>query len=166
MRRLFVLAGVLALTAVSSAGAGRPEVNGEIAFVSDRRGADNLYAVQPDGSGLRELTHSFAAAGDLHVSRDRRLVAFARFDDLEKTEIWAATTRGTNPRRIVAGRGRVLNSNMQPAWSPDGRRLAFIRQDNEEDLAISHGFCRRRGRQRGPTDHAAAAGGDRAGLVA
>ena len=38
--------------------AGPRTANGHIVFVSDRRGADNLYLARPDGSGIQELTHS------------------------------------------------------------------------------------------------------------
>lgn len=50
-------------------------------------------------------------------------IAFMRFGAwADRQEIWVADADGANPRRLTTG-----HSDHSPAWSPDGTRLAFIR---------------------------------------
>lgn len=100
-----------------------------IALVSDREGRDRLFLVRPDGTGLRRLDLSADTAG--------------RAGELEGEAAWspdgtrvAYTVRGpgrTSRIRVVGvggGTWRNLGSHGEPvdagpAWSPDGRYLAF-----------------------------------------
>ena len=56
-------------------------------------------------------------------------------------EIWVMDTNGENRHRLTDRRppGSDANGNMSPAWSPDGREIAFIGSDDgpEED-ATTH----------------------------
>jgi Tol biopolymer transport system component len=135
MRLAVVSACVVALAATPAAAGSFPGRNGAIAFVSDRLGANNLYLVEPDGSAVQELTHSFAPVADLQVSSDRRRVVFTRIEQFESTEVWVSTIGGLDPRRLVVG--RELTSNSEPTWSPDGRRVAFIRFDHRDEQPAS-----------------------------
>ena len=71
------------LAAPSAAQAAFPGQNGKIAFTSDRSGAFQIYAMNPDGSGQTQLTND--------------------------------------------------GGNFQPAWSPDGRRIAFVSNRDPSD---------------------------------
>lgn len=78
-----------------SASAYSPNVE-KLAFVSDRGGARDLYAVRTDGSDLRRLTHDQANEYSVSWSRDGGRLLYAADSDLYIIE-----ADGTNPRRLT-----------------------------------------------------------------
>jgi Tol biopolymer transport system component len=128
MRRIVAIA--LLATAAAVAGCGGPyhtyvpfatvdadpawsPDGGLIAFASSRRGG-GIYAVRPDGTGLRRLLAG--AATDVAWSPDGRRLAYVGADGL-----YVVGRKGGSPTRVSRGRFRL------PAWAPDGRRLAVVR---------------------------------------
>lgn len=105
------------------AAAAYPGTNGTVAF---ERGSD-IWLVEPDGSGLRNLT----ATGALFeknpvVSPDGNWVAFESdtTNPLVFPEIHVVRTDGS-ARRVVAAPGGDLYEARNPTWSPDGTYIAF-----------------------------------------
>jgi TolB protein len=85
----------------------------------DSRG-DEIFTVNPDGTGLKELTAG-ASMPTLapEWSPDGGRIAFARNYD-----IWVMNANGTGVTNLTQTPG-VLE--WHPAWSPDGSRIAFTR---------------------------------------
>jgi TolB protein len=107
-----------------------------ILYVADLLDNDReLYSMRPDGTGLRQLTRDDydADEADPAVSPDGRWLAFDRLV-LDHTPL-------KNPRRFEpdlylmrpdgTGLRRLTNTpnvaETEPAWSPDGTRLALVR---------------------------------------
>ncbi len=97
----------------------RPQ--GRIVFVSYRDGNTEIYSMETDGSGVRNLTNNSASEGAPAWSPDGRLVAFVSDRD-GNSNIYTMLASGEEPRPITdhpAG-------DYFPRWSPDGKKLAFV----------------------------------------
>src|SRR5205814_9715327 len=92
-----VIAPIAVLAAPQRAHATVPGVNGKIAFTSDLDGRTEVYAVQPDGSGVIELSDAPAAA-DPSWSPDGSSIAFAGGPD---PGIYTMRVAGGNLQRVT-----------------------------------------------------------------
>ncbi len=81
----------------------------------------NLFLVQADGSGLRQLTRDPVVTNYGAWSRDGRQIVFNSNRD-GKTRLWLADSDGSNPRALT---DPPAGADTAPVWSPDGRHIVF-----------------------------------------
>jgi TolB protein len=122
---LFVLFAA-ACGEVSSPGnsGGSARTNGLIAFASE----DDLFVMNPDGSGVRRLTRSGDEEDAFPAwSPNGKEVAFLRGKNFDlygeppdRADVYVVKASGGPPTRLTGGLSTVNFS-----WSPDGRRIAY-----------------------------------------
>jgi Tol biopolymer transport system component/DNA-binding winged helix-turn-helix (wHTH) protein len=79
----------------------------------------SMWSISVLGGNPRKLLENAEARS---VSPDGSQIAFVRGE--KNQEIWLASSDGEQARKIVGEPGDIFGS---VAWSPDGRRLAFVR---------------------------------------
>jgi Tol biopolymer transport system component len=129
-RRLMRLPLALALTAgliLAQAGAAQATSaggDGRIAFWDFMSG--QIYAVNPDGTGLAQLTHvaQGQTAADPAWSPDGRHIAFDS-DMSGAVRLWIMDANGSHAHMVAGDRPGA--ADIVPAYTPDGRRLVFSR---------------------------------------
>src|SRR5881628_341468 len=100
-------------------------VTGQIAFVSNPDGNDEIYVMNADGSGVSRLTSAAAPDYDWGPtwSPDGSKIAFSRGrrDVGGVEEILVMHADGSGLRNLTSN-----PPNWNPRWSPDGSRIAFV----------------------------------------
>jgi Tol biopolymer transport system component len=111
-----------AALAAEPAASGSPAAQELIVFSSDRSGPWRIWSVRPDGSELRGLTEADPDANDVDpvFSPDGKSILFSSTRGGE-VGVWKLALGGNMPARICDGD--------QAEWSPDGRQIAFRRQE-------------------------------------
>jgi len=102
-----------------------------IAYVSDRNGVRQIFAMRPDGSSDRAVTPTGYNSTDPAWSPDSASIAF-----------WSQTGSRTSIRIIHVSKssietvtdGKTTVMQGQPRWSPDGKRLLFFTVSNATTL--------------------------------
>jgi Tol biopolymer transport system component len=99
---------------------------------TDRNAINDIFTMNPDGSGVVKLTHSEDVSDAAAWSPDGSQIAFGsdRRNGAWRREIYVMDADGSNVRRVS-----TLPANAEldtaPRFSPDGRRLVFTRYINE-----------------------------------
>jgi hypothetical protein len=95
-------------------------LSNQVVFISDRAGIDNVWAMNSDGSGQRQVTAELSPVIDFAVAPDGRSVVAGDGAQL----VWQPADG--SDRRVLTPAG-VLE--FDPAWAPDGARFAFGRSE-------------------------------------
>jgi Tol biopolymer transport system component len=108
-------------------------------FVSDRTGNYELWRVGADGSGLKRLTHGLDV-GTAQWSPDGRRIAVSSYG-FASYELYTIRPDGTG-KKVLA---KDLSNDVQPAWSPDSRRIVFVRTCEVPERCMNFPDTRRDG---------------------
>jgi dipeptidyl aminopeptidase/acylaminoacyl peptidase len=147
---LLLLSSLLAIQINQSAWAGTfPGPNGQIAFSSTRDGVNNyeIYVMNSNGSGQTRLTDEpDAFDGDPSWSPDGTKIAFVTDrdavsdgdDDIDDIffDIYVMNSDGSGQTRLTDNDG----FDGHPSWSPDGTKIAFSSEGDQELRYICHEF--------------------------
>jgi Tol biopolymer transport system component len=98
----------------------------KIAFQSQREGNFDIFVMNADGTGQRNLTRNPASNdGVPSWSPDGRKITFLRWDAADASGgIYLMNADGSGLRRLASD---ATGHYGAPDWSPDGRRIAFER---------------------------------------
>jgi Tol biopolymer transport system component len=96
--------------------------NGRIAFgVRAADGSSNIFSVQPDGTGLHQLTTGSGNHLCADYSADGRQIAYCS-DVSGSFEIWTMKPNGTKQHQLT----HLDGFSIFPDFSPDGSKIAFV----------------------------------------
>ena len=91
----------------------------QIAFVSERSGGAQIYAMNIDGTGVRRVTFEGSHNTDPAWSPDGKNIAYVGRGGV--FDVYTVTADGRKVTRITQSAG----DNEDPSWSPDGYYVAF-----------------------------------------
>jgi len=124
---IILLTGLITSVAFATGGALAGKGNGRIAFVSNRENVEKIYTMNPDGSGLTQLTggpHQLQPAW----SPDGTKIAY--MDRLkDETALYLMKADGSDSRLLA----NKIFHNVNLAWSPDGSKIAFCSVTKERE---------------------------------
>jgi Tol biopolymer transport system component len=102
-----------------------------ISFMDERNGQTDIFAVNSDGSGLRQLTNDTARELAMSWSPDGSQLVYQRTEDGSYPELYLVQADGSGPINLTRNAG----DDWSPAWSPDGVQIAFY-SDRPEGMAL------------------------------
>jgi len=101
-------------------GAPLATLSNQVVFLSDRSGVSNLWAMNPDGSGQRQISAELSGITDYAVAPDGQSLVVG-----DGARLVALSADGGD-RRVLSDEGAV---EFDAAYAPDGTSIVFARAD-------------------------------------
>jgi dipeptidyl aminopeptidase/acylaminoacyl peptidase len=121
---VLALAGAVAAIVGGSANAGSQAANGRIAYVSDAACRfdptlknDDIFSMNPDGSGKADLTNSANPDGAPSWSTDGMQLAFTRPGKANNDDIFVMNSNGRAQRNVT----KTSPDDANPDWTPTAK---------------------------------------------
>ncbi|PIE81923.1 MAG: hypothetical protein CSA11_02075 [Chloroflexi bacterium] len=95
----------------------------------EERDFNQLYVVNPDGSGRERLTNAARGVSDFAVSPEGTTIAYTVVNEDGTVDLWQMDADGRRQRRLLACEAATCT---KPEWAPDGRRLVYQRRNIPE----------------------------------
>ncbi len=95
-----------------------------IIFTSDRSGNWDVFIIQPDGSGLTQLTDDPKVDADPDWSPDGRQIAFRSRRD-GSSDIFVMSSDGSAPVNLINDPETSFDDEFTPRWNPDGETFSI-----------------------------------------
>ena len=112
---------------------------GLIAFTSLQNGNSEIYTMQPDGSGLTDLTNDPANDSNPIWSPDGKHIAFESDRDGSHQIYWMDAD-GSNVHQLTSDKAdHFLNINLDNKlnpWSPDGTKIIFLQNSAGDEWSL------------------------------
>ena len=108
--------------------------NGKIAFSSDIDGDADIYTMNPDGTGLLNLTNDFL---NLDQTEPNWSPDGAKIIFVDGGHLWVINADGSNATQLTFTGPEGYALNHQPDWSPDGTQIVFTTvREGDQDIYV------------------------------
>jgi Tol biopolymer transport system component len=105
--------------------------DGRVVYASMASGGWDIWAMNADGTGQRQLTAGARSNYGPAVSPDGRFVVFVSNRAGGAFNVWRMNADGSNPVRLTSGRGENF-----PHVTPDGRWVVYASMGGSEPPAV------------------------------
>lgn len=98
-----------------------PLADGRVAYISRIAENLNVWVMNQDGSGQKQLTDNSHPIEELRSGGDGRYIIFAAYVNSQRAHLYLMNTDGTDLRQVTSGEGREVDSS----FSNDGKWIAY-----------------------------------------
>ncbi len=127
--RLAIIVSVLVLMiSISAFG----EMSGKIVFTSNRNGNADVYIINADGTGEKQLTDDDSYDDQPVLSPDGSMVVYIS-GYKSNNDVWLVESGGGGKERVA----KTDAMEYDPSFSPDGESVIFTRVDGDSKKIVS-----------------------------